>query len=303
MITLNTERGLVKIESWQEIEELPGFARNIDPKKHKLKEIIGRYIFKDFIACGLSSCHRPHGKGYIVSTKSGPITNIGKDCGRTHFGVEFEELSSKLEREIQLQTYRDTLGSFLICRDQYKAKLDDIRAGIDGADNLNKKAKALLKKTSACPEEAVEIISRCARGRNPDLFRSREASREEIEELEVIQGKRLPRPYHIDEKVGRLQGISFLYPENDLRHRLVIDLGQGLIEIDSLSIDDLSHSEFKYWSGWVSEIDRKFSEAEDIIKTGRTLFRRDNLYQVTEAMTDGAAIKKYKEFIAKNCIH
>jgi hypothetical protein len=56
MITLNTEHGLVEIETWDEIRGLPGFVENLDPKDHKLKSIRGRDVFKDKIACGLSDC-------------------------------------------------------------------------------------------------------------------------------------------------------------------------------------------------------------------------------------------------------
>src|SRR5690606_39110166 len=183
MITLNTERGLVKVETWQEIEELPGFKKDIDPKEYELKEIIGRYIFKDYIKCGLSSCHKTHGKGYIVTTKTGPITNIGRDCGKTHFGVEFEELSKVLETEIRIKTYRDTIGSFLIFIDQYKDEINNLRSGELGADRMYKKAQMLLKKTSGCPEEAIAILSKLVRSKKSDITKDRIASEQEIQDL------------------------------------------------------------------------------------------------------------------------
>ena len=37
MITLNTAKGLVKVDGWGEVEELPGFTNDIDPKDHELK--------------------------------------------------------------------------------------------------------------------------------------------------------------------------------------------------------------------------------------------------------------------------
>jgi hypothetical protein len=297
MITLNTERGLIKVDSWKEIEELPGFTINIDPKEYELKEIVGRYIFKDFIKCGLSSCHTPHGKGYIVTTKAGPITNIGQNCGKKHFGIEFEELSSKLEVEIRLKNYRDNIGSFLIFLDEYRKQLDDIRSGYGGADILYKKSQNLVKKTSSCPDEATTIISRLVRSRNPDIFKSRVASNQEVEDLEVIQKKKLPRPFYIDEKVGSLSGISFLYKENDLRDRLVLDLDQGFKSVELLDIDQAKSSDLKHWSGWVSEVERKLEEAKQILTQGITLNKKENLLQVEKAMEDAEQIKKYRSFV------
>ncbi len=297
MITLNTERGLVKVDSWKDIEELVGFTINIDPKKHELKEIIGRYIFKDFIKCGLSSCHTPHGKGYIVTTKSGPITNIGRDCGKKHFGIEFEELSSKLELEIRLKTYRDNIGSFLICLEEYRKQLDNIRSGDSGADILYKKSQNLVRKTSNCPSEATSIISRLVRSRNPDIYKSRVASKQEVEDLEVIQNKKLPSPFYIDEKVGSLAGISFLYKENDLRERLVLDLDQGFKSVESLDIDQAKNADLKHWSGWVSEIERKLEEAKEILAQGIVLNKKENLLQVEKAIEDVEQIKEYRSFV------
>ena len=82
MIVLNTDKGLVTIKDWTDIVERPGFSSNLNPNEHTLKAILGRYVFHERIPCGLSDCHTPHGKGYVVSTVSGRETNIGQDCGR-----------------------------------------------------------------------------------------------------------------------------------------------------------------------------------------------------------------------------
>ncbi|WP_165856849.1 hypothetical protein [Marinobacter sp. JSM 1782161] len=299
MITLNTERGLIKVETWQEIEELPGFTKDIDPKEYELKEIIGRYIFKDYIKCGLSSCHTPHGKGYIVTTKTGPITNIGRNCGRNHFGVEFEELSKTLETEIRIKTYRDTIGSFLIFIDQHKEAVNKLRSGPFGADTVYRKANLLLKNTSGCPEEAVKILSRMVRSRNTDITKDRIASKQEVEDLEAIQGKSLPRPYYIEEKVGYLSGLPFLYKENDLRERLIIDLEEGFKAIEELNLDDASDSELKHWSGWSSEVERKIKESEEILKYGVALLEKANLMKLEKALSDDKSKSEYREFVRK----
>ncbi|MBP6749745.1 MAG: hypothetical protein KA144_08900 [Xanthomonadaceae bacterium] len=43
MITLNSERGLQRIESWDDILSTPGFTTHVDLRTVKLKEIIGSY--------------------------------------------------------------------------------------------------------------------------------------------------------------------------------------------------------------------------------------------------------------------
>ncbi len=114
MITLNSDRGLVQIDSWTDIETRPGFVKDLDPTAHKLKSIIGRYVFSDRIRCGLSNCHTPHAKGYIVVTEDGHETNIGKDCGKTYFGVDFEILSGQFERDLAASQNREAPREFCL---------------------------------------------------------------------------------------------------------------------------------------------------------------------------------------------
>lgn len=112
MIILNTERGFIEIESWDDIKSEVAFLENLDPSKHELKSVVGFYAFKEKGKCGLTTCHQPHMKGFIVETKKGRLTNIGKDCGKTHFGVEFETLSKQLDKDYKESKNREKLDSF-----------------------------------------------------------------------------------------------------------------------------------------------------------------------------------------------
>ena len=45
MIILNTERGFIEVESWEDIKSLPGFVENLNPAEHELDAAIGFYPF------------------------------------------------------------------------------------------------------------------------------------------------------------------------------------------------------------------------------------------------------------------
>ncbi|MEF9443407.1 hypothetical protein OWT26_25875 [Burkholderia sp. 1A5] len=111
LITINTDKQLIRVDTWDAILERAGFTNDLDPKQHELKAIIGRYAFRDKLRCGLSSCHTPHNRGYIVVTKSGLETNIGKDCGKTHFGVDFNDMSRQFERDVTEKENREPSGA------------------------------------------------------------------------------------------------------------------------------------------------------------------------------------------------
>ena len=172
MITLNTERELVKVDSWADIETMPGFKRNVDLKHHTLKEIIGNYVFKVHIPCGLSNCHTPHGKGFIVTTKQGALTNIGGTCGKNHFGVEFLHLKKALETEIKIKikTYREKISNFLMQINKFKEELKVMRQGERGADQIYKSSRRLLNRKFGCSEVVVTALSKMVRARNGDII-------------------------------------------------------------------------------------------------------------------------------------
>ena len=123
MIVLGNQRELIRVETWEDITTRPGFDGNLNPANQKLASIIGQYGFKDQVPCGLSNCHTLHQRGYIVVTKEGRETNIGKDCGKNYFGVDFEELSAKFTRDIREKENREKLWSLSF-------RLEDVNAQI-----------------------------------------------------------------------------------------------------------------------------------------------------------------------------
>lgn len=113
MITLNTaDRGFVSVKSWEDIVALPGFADKLSPKDKTLKEVIGQYTFPDNIACGLSTCRTPHKSGYIVTTESGEVTNIGNQCGKNYFGLDFDQSARAYDRAIKNHQNREIISHF-----------------------------------------------------------------------------------------------------------------------------------------------------------------------------------------------
>lgn len=212
MITLNTNKGLIRIEVWDEIESRLGFVKNLNPAEHKLDSIIGRYIFKDKIRCGLSNCHTPHAKGYIVATKDGHETNIGKDCGKTYFGVDFETLSRKFDRDITEAENREKLWSFSFQLEELENKINQLRESNKGADWVHKNSRPLVIPNKGCPEEVVRRISSMIKARINVLSTQREATAQEIERLETLENRKLQRPYYVDEPIAEIAGNSSALP-------------------------------------------------------------------------------------------
>ncbi len=286
MITLNSEKGLVQIEDWSDIESRPGFVKNLDPSVHTLKSIIGRYIFADKIRCGLSNCHTPHAKGYIVVTEDGHETNIGKDCGKTYFGIEFERMSGQFERDLADFQNREILATFAFHLDELTARVESLRNGERGADWAHRMMRPLLTIGAGCPDTVVRKLTAMIRSRNPEVTIERRATEQESQEIEVSAGRRVPRPHYISESIGRIPGMEALYPENDLRELLIIDLQKHIAEFRTLSIGDLTHAVLRHWAKWTATVESTLDRASNAVANARRLLRATGLDPLLKSLPD-----------------
>lgn len=228
MILLNSEKELVKVENWDDILSRPGFTSDLNPAEHTLEAILGSYQFKEKIHCGLSNCHTLHAKGYIACTKKGRETNIGHDCGKKYFGVDFETMAAKFEKDTEEKENRNKLQSFRFTLDELKQKIALIRNAEYGADWINKYSTKLVTLSKEMPIDVVRRINNMVKTRQNVLTTQRQATEQETENLEVSQNKRLPRPHYIEEPIASIDGLECLQPENNLRTLLIIELSEKL---------------------------------------------------------------------------
>lgn len=277
MITLNSEQGLISVENWEDVESRPGFVTDLNPSNHNLDSIIGRYMFKDKIRCGLSNCHTPHAKGYIVTTKEGLSTNIGKDCGKRYFGVDFETMSKKFDRDITESENRSRLCGFSFQVDEIERELNDLRQKPRGANWVYKKTRPLVSAGHDFPEPVVRQISAMIKNGTNVLTIEREATSSEVDSLEAMQGRSIPRPHIISEPVAEISGLPALYPENDLKALLVTDLETNLHEFKEKDIDSLTFDELRRWSKWAASVENTLERAANAVALGGDLLTQSNL--------------------------
>lgn len=297
MIVLNINKELIRVENWADIEARPGFTNNLDPKSHELASILGRYAFSDRIRCGLSNCHTPHAKGYVVATKDGRETNIGKDCGKNYFGVDFETLTRQFDQDITDKENRERLWSFSFRTEELKAAIQDLRNQPFGADWVFHSTRPLLEAGRAVPTEVVRKLASLIKSRNNLITVEREATEEETEQLEAARGRKLPRPQYIEEPVGQLEGIECLYPENDIRQLLVIDIEQELRSFEEQKIEELSSRALTRWNKWAGSVDPNVERARSAVEAGRRFLRSDNLRCLVEFIRDSEQSERMSKYI------
>lgn len=297
MITLNSERGLVDIASWEDVLQLPGFRKDVDPSEHQLDAIIGRYMFREKINCGLSSCHQPHGRGYIVTTKAGITTNIGKDCGRKHFGVDFETTSRKFDRDITEKQNRDRLNSFVFSIEEIESRVKDLRSQPKGADWVYKRTRPLVNATKGCPEEVIRRLRAMIKTGGNSLTNEREASDFETEQEIARTGRTIKRPHVVTEHVADIAGVQALYPENDIRALLIDDLATNLGKLSDTNVDALTYSELRNWTKWLDTVENTLERAEAAVGFGRQLLTLINLEPFYTVLTKRDEKDMFRKFL------
>lgn len=288
MITLNSEKGLVRIESWDDILSRPGFTPNLNPSALKLREIIGRYIFKEFKPCGLSTCHQPHGRGYLVVTTEGFETNIGKDCGKTHFDADFEQMRRAYDQDLLNQERRERL---LILKNRLPSIADEIntlKSQEHGANWLHLQGLHLTGQKGELPLPIVDVMRRMIRTGSGTLTRQRETTERERELARAANERPLgdrrppaPVPRFVDEPIGMLAGFGALLEENSIRNILVKALEVPMATLASTDIESASNRALADLVRITQSIDADLGRARAALSLGQSLFTRENLEQLS----------------------
>lgn len=301
MITLNQEKELVRVSSWEDIADRPGFTSPLDPTAHRLKGIIGQYALANDVPCGLSSCRTMHRHGYLVVTQSGHETNLGKDCGKRYFDVEFEAMRNVFDRDVRAKEQRERLFSLKFQMDEWRSRIASLRAGSRGADNIWRNLRAFRETGRGIPAMLVQRIRTMLKTGSTQLVVEREATAEETSLAEAAQQRRLPRPYYVSETIGELSGLHSLQDDMDLRELLVVGLSAELDQFERLEIDVLSPNDLNRWAKWATGLEPQFDKALKSNEAGCTFLTRENLLRLAKVLVakdEQTEFNKYLDTLA-----
>lgn len=301
MITLNSERGLVRIASWDDIESVPGFTADIDPKTVKLKEIIGSYTFDALIPCGLSTCHQPHGNGFLVAAADGRVTNIGRICGKRHFSVEFTQMSRVFLAAVRAQQSREFLGELKNQLPNIAAQVASFKAGERGAAWINTRINQLTGKSGSLPTPIVNAVRQAVRRGDGALMTQRAATKEEREALAAasdITGldRRNRISDFVEVQVGQLDGFTALAPGNGLRDFLGA-IEPFLATLSEADIDSLPDKQLRELSKVGGELEPNLDRLRGVMAAGGRLLVKQNIQQLSQFAASRAESKLFELFL------
>lgn len=292
MIRLNSERGPVALESWEEVEAIPGYTAQINPKHESLKEIIGAYALPDPVPCGISSCRTPHNKGYVVVAGSGLVTNIGNVCGKKAFGIEFQQKARLYRRMAREMERRETITTFKNREAELGERIKSLTDGLKAGRWLQRR-----RRLDGLPDKIARQLRDMARHDESILKKPRLASKSEIDTIEASTGKPAPKPYYIDEAVGELDAIRALSDQSDPRELITIAIDSFHHRLVAANPDTMPAADLKTLSKECGEIDRRIEAAERAIAYGRRFFTSGNLRPLLLLAESSSEIKQVKQFL------
>ncbi|AEF45826.1 hypothetical protein SerAS12_2706 [Serratia sp. AS12] len=293
---------ILEISDWDEIIRRPNFAENVDLRDKNLHRIIGSYELKDKRSCGITSCHKPHNKGFIVVTDDDVETNIGNDCGFKYFNVKFNDMTQEFLRNLTNEQRKLALFKAYDRVDGWRQQADKLKVGeknIDWAISLindiknplviGRYASTELKRMAAVPTNLVTV---------PRLATSKEADIQELFDKKYSEREEQT----VDEPIGVIEHIDSLTSQHDLKSIFYMSVTKVLRELAACNPTRMSSPAMSALLRKVDLVDFNLKLAEERLLIARQFLTTKNLHAMYEKMfqmdvVSRADLKRYESFI------
>ncbi|WP_028601382.1 hypothetical protein [Ottowia thiooxydans] len=194
--------------TYSDLLRRPSFRTDVDPKLNRLAEVLTPYTFGNEVPCGLTTCHQGHLHGFLVRTTEGHETNIGHVCGRNHFGEDFDIANATYRRNADR---RDAVNQILALQERAPAVRQQVTSLVNqqfGVRWVYHLMGCLNRRIGA---QAYAYLITRAKREDMAVTRVSERSEEDILRLMRDTGKKRDQVRYIEEQVGRLPSMKWLY--------------------------------------------------------------------------------------------
>jgi len=289
VITINHANGLIEIETYQQLLELPGFQPNLDPKIYdpaKLK-LIGICTFREMSPCGLKSCHQLHFRGYVAENEDGTRTNLGHRCGRKWLGAEnWDLMKNVLHADIRAKKHRETVDTF-------KARIPELRQSLRAMREHPSGASWawLTLSQLELPHRVWPVLERMVKSTDGRLMIEREATAEEaaLHDTRTRAREDSDRPRYIEVQAGYIEGILAKDPRKNLRDLLTYGILANLDRISKIDVDTAKPGVVAAAAKWIAECDARVQEVKEVLEAARRFLTKSNLMQLRHVLNTSEA--------------
>ncbi|OHX21236.1 hypothetical protein [Chromobacterium sphagni] len=269
------------IESIEELERLPGYTKDIDPKAVKLDKIVYFYRFPDTIRCGKENCHRPHLLGFVVRLEDGRLTNVGNVCGKDLGAEKFLAQSKMALRYIErrqvitsLQARRDATPSLEIRLAEAKSQAKEI------TDFVRR-----LEQTIGV--QLVNLLKAKARRSEYDVYDYRELTKKQIKIRDVMRRTSSNVPKEIDTqeryKAGTLEYINFF--AEDVRSMIFEKVEPAISSLQNSLLDEMRTPDLNRLSRSLTEAEVILNKMPDIANQAKAFAGKRNNFILAKILT------------------
>jgi hypothetical protein len=293
MITISVERGLVRLQSWEDIYETSGFEKSLDPKQMQLKEIIGVYAFETMQPCGLKNCRQPHANGYLVTTTKGQVTNIGNICGKRNFSVAFTDLKRTFDRDLVAKERRERLE---ILQSRLPALFTALEEVKNRALPYYAAIRHLTGDSGAMPRVIVEAVRNMRRSGDGAVNLYRKATKQE-HELAIATGvARQGAPYYVQETVGRLSNLGALSASNSMR-QLLQELEPALLHLKEADVASMKEKDARKIDKVTAGLDTRLEQLAESATSIESFVTKANLGQLRAILDSSPDRNQFEIFL------
>ncbi|EMC7950719.1 hypothetical protein VXG46_001306 [Acinetobacter baumannii] len=283
------------ITNFEEITSRPNFVEKVtiargEDVQNIISDLVGFYVLRDFVSCGISSCGRKHQKGYIAALHDGNEIIIGHKCGKKHFGVTFDEKAK------QFKHLRDNANQYLQIKAMFE-KLPQLKESLERILNQSGKMTFLQIKMAvkSFKEDAFDYWMRRKIGQevssNGSIYIDDFKTEEEIN-AEILSGRKnisdikrvLVANIAEYDVIANWHNAERLKDYFDRLYREIKNPNQ----MEGVALKALAKK--------LRQHDQNLRELEDYIKRGNRLFVPENLIQLAVLFTkphEQKIIEKY----------
>jgi hypothetical protein len=270
----------IRFRTAEEFRNRDAYRYDLDPDAHKLQEIIGDYKLNkaEQLQCGLKGCHSWHWHGYVVRTADGLETNIGRDCGKTHFKVNWGEVHSAFDRAAEARDTQEWLENMVRQRDALQARANAFFVVIF---NRTEEVRQIVARISKEPAlyQALQVAVRTG----GVIQAEREISAEDAKARGIPESQR-----RYLENVGRIFGIEALQPGykkgslkgDDILAKLKSQVMATLSRLSSGSLKALNRRQQKERVKELETVNALLAEAERHVDITRRFLTPANVREI-----------------------
>ncbi|EKN3588942.1 hypothetical protein FG428_004303 [Yersinia enterocolitica] len=303
MIFLKTDLGHEKLVSWDDITKRPNFIPKISKDGHVLSHIIGHYQFQDKIHCGLTDCNQPHNKGYIVVTEKGLETNIGNTCGRTIFGVEFDDHASDFDRFKENEQRKSDITSAKSKTTQWHHALEAMRNGSKNISWITNKLDEIINANHVGRSGAMEMRS-LSRTQNSNVTVDMRIIDKKMKELQFTFNKHYRESGEALEQkhVGKINYLHVLQPANNLRI-MYHSVREGIKQVDECNVNTAPSPMLSSIAQRANSLDAEIKHIQQVFLDARNFLSRKNLQVILRKLEDMDDVDEIERQAFRNFIY